>query len=128
MSTQIDNVLAHLRAGKTITPAVALTVYGIYRLSSVIEDIRNRGIRVDCLIKYDETGKQYGEYRLRRPITLKSKVQVNRGMGIGLPQWVRRLKPAKVISKVGDSSLVRFSRGKLVGEFWMNDKELQRAD
>lgn len=128
MNTQVSQVLAHINAGKSITPAIALVVYGIYRLSSVIEDIRHTGVKVDCLIKYDETGKQYGEYRLRRPITLKAKVQVVRGRGIGLPRWVRRQKLAEVISKEAGASLVRFTRGALVGEFWLNDKEIQRAD
>lgn len=128
MTTQVQRIGDHLRAGKSITPALALTVYSIYRLSSVIEDLRATGMAIDCLIKYDETGKQYGEYRLRRPIKVGQQVQVVRGAGIGLPNWVRRQKLAEVMQKEGDASLVYFVRGKRTGSYWLNDKELQRAD
>lgn len=128
MTTQIERVLAHLQAGKTITPATAIAVYGIFRLSSVIEDLRQAGHEVDCVLKYDEMGKQYGEYRLRKPIGLFCKVQVRRGCGIGLPYWVRRLKVAKVIAKLDDASLVRFIRGKDLADCWVNDQELVNAD
>lgn len=126
--TQVSKVRQHLQAGKTITPAVALHVYGIYRLSSVIEDLRNAGMPIDCVIKHDEMGKQYGEYRLRKPIRKMSSVQVRRGFGMGLPNWVRRLKTAKVVEKTADASRVTFVRGKNIESFWLNDKELVNAD
>lgn len=127
-STQVALIKAHLQAGKSITPAVALAVYGIYRLSSVIEDLRNSGMEIDTLMKWDEMGKQYGEYRLKRPVVRGSSVQVRRGHGIGLPTWVRSLKVAKVIGKHGDASLVRFTRGKNLADQWLNDKELVNVD
>lgn len=126
--TQVSKVRKHLADGKTITPAVALHVYGIYRLSSVIEDLRNSGMDIDCVLKFDEMGKQYGEYRLRKPIKKMSSVQVRRGYGMGLPNWVRRLKAAKVVEKSGDASRVMFTRGKNIESFWLNDKELVNAD
>lgn len=126
--TQVDRVEAHILAGKTITPAQAIAVYGIFRLSSVIEDLRQRGHSIDCVLKYDEMGKQYGEYRLRRDIAPRSKVQVRRGYGIGLPLWVRRLKLAEVEAVRGDAALVRFVRGGLRSCEWVNVKELVRAD
>lgn len=125
--TQIQQVRAHLEAGKTITPASALMVYGIYRLSSVIEDLRNSGTEIDCVLKHDEMGKQYGEYRLRQPITLGGHVQVRRGYGMELPWWVRRTKEAKVVGKQADCSLVHFIRGKNATTQWLNDKELVHA-
>lgn len=127
MTTQVQHVRAHLEAGKTITPASAIAVYGIFRLSSVIEDLRQQGMEVDCVLKHDEMGKQYGEYRARRPIGVDSRVQVKRGFGIGLPHWVRRLKAARVIGKNGDASLVRFVRGQNLSDLWVNDKELVNA-
>lgn len=128
MTTQVHKVRTHLEAGKTITPAVALMVYGIYRLSSVIEDLRNVGLEIDCVMKFDEMGKQYGEYRLRQPITAKSKVQIRRGHGYGLPNWVRRLRAAEVMSVRGDTAYVKFVRGKNVAFEWLNHKELVNAD
>lgn len=136
MTTQVSRVRQHLEAGKTITPMQAIAVYGIFRLSSVIEDLRAEGIEVDCVLKYDEMGKQYGEYRLRKPIELLSQVQVKRGHGVGLPHWVRRMKTAKVIGcrpaanrpDYAPAWLVRFQAGKNLADEWMNDKELIRAD
>jgi hypothetical protein len=122
--TQVALVRAHLEAGKTITPASAIAVYGIFRLASVIEDLRNLGMEIDTVIKHDEMGKQYGEYRLRKAITLGCKVQIKRGYGIGLPHWVRRLRAAKVLAKTGDASYVRFIRGQNLDDVWVNDKEL----
>lgn len=126
--TQVDHVRSHLQAGKTITPAQAIAVYGIFRLSSVIEDLRQEGMEVDCILKFDEMGKQYGEYRMRKPIAMRSKVQVKRGHGIGLPQWARKLKLAEVVGQFDDASLVRFVRGQNLRDIWMNNKELVRAD
>ena len=128
MTRQVDKIRAHLEAGKSITPAIAATVYGIWRLASVIEDLRNEGLDIDTLIRYDEVGKQYGEYRLRKEIGLKSTVQVKKGYGIGLPHWVRKLREAVVIAKQADASLVRFIRGKNLEDLWVQDRELVRAD
>lgn len=123
--TQVDHVLAHLKAGKTITPASAIAVYGIFRLASVIEDIRKRGYEVDTMLKRDEMGKRYGEYRLRAPIALGSKVQLKPGHGIGLPRWVRSLNTTKVVGKLPSGvSLVRFQRGQNMLTEYINDKEL----
>jgi len=127
-TTQVARIKAHLLAGKSITPASALAVYGIYRLSSVIEDLRHAGHEVDTLMKWDEMGKQYGEYRLRKPVARGSKVQVKRGHGVGLPSWVRSLKESTVVGKLQDASLVRFIRGKNLKDIWMNDKELVNVD
>lgn len=128
MKTQVQHVLDHLNAGKSITPSIAMTVYGIYRLSSVIEDLRNAGYEIDCVIKHDEMGKKYGEYRFRKPIVVGSGVQIRRGFGILLPNWVRRTKVAKVIAKQQDTSFVRFIRGRNLEDHWVNDKELVNAD
>lgn len=127
MTTQVQHVRAHLEAGKTITPSNAIAVYGIFRLSSVIEDLRQAGMEIDCVLKHDEMGKQYGEYRQRRSIEVDSQVQIKRGFGIGLPHWVRRLKTARVIGKNADASLVRFVRGQNLSDVWVNDKELVNA-
>lgn len=128
MTTQVERVRAHLAAGKSITPVTALAVYGITRLSSVIEDLRNSGTQIDCVRKYDEMGKQYGEYRLRRPIVPGSLVQVQHGYGIGLPHWVRKNREATVLEVAGDTAYVRFVRGKNLECHWLNLKELINAN
>jgi len=127
MTTQVSRVRAHLDAGKSITPAHAMTVYGIFRLASVIEDLRNSGMEIDMVLKYDEVGKQYGEYRMRTPITVHSKVQVKRGYGIGLPHWVRKLKSSRVVAIEGNAALIRFVAGKNLADLWCHQKELVNA-
>ena len=129
--TQVELVRRHLCAGKSITPASAIAVYGIFRLASCIEDLRNAGterLDIDTVMKTDEMGKQYGEYRLRRPLAINGTVQVRKGYGMGLPTWVKRLRSARVIAATGDASLVRFIRGPHMADLWLNDRELVRAD
>lgn len=127
-ATQVDQVRKHLLDGKAISPVIAQAVYGISRLSSVIEDLRLEGMPIDTLIKFDETGKQYGDYRLRRPILMHSTVQVKRGYGTDLPRWVRRQKASKVVEQFEGTSRVMFVRGKNVLYTWMNNKELVNVD
>ena len=59
-------VLNHLRAHGSITGQTALAQYGIYRLSSCINRLRNRGEKIRTInhIYTDEDGdrRQYGEY------------------------------------------------------------------
>jgi hypothetical protein len=127
MTTQVALVRRHLEAGKTITPITAMGVYGISRLSSCIEDLRHAGMEIDCVLKRDEMGKQYGEYRMRQPIAIDAMVQIKAGHGIGLPYWVRKLRNARVIAKGPDNALVRFIRGKNMKDVWVLDKELVNA-
>lgn len=41
--TQKEAILRHLQSGKTITPLEALNLYGCFRLSARIWDLRNEG-------------------------------------------------------------------------------------
>lgn len=125
--TQVELVRRHLEAGKSITPASAIAVYSIFRLASVIEDLRNAGMDIDTIFKRDEMGKQYGEYRKRLPITVDSMVQMKPGYGYGLPNWVRKLRSARVIGMTQDACLVRFIRGKNMADLWVNELELVNA-
>lgn len=124
MTTQIDRIRSHLHSGKAITPAQAITVYGIFRLASVIEDLRKAGEEIDTVMCRDEMGKQYGSYRLHRPIRLSDTVQVRLGYAPGLPRWVRSLESSRVIGNYKDSVLVLFKKGKRTHERWMNKLEL----
>ncbi len=130
MTTQVSKVRAHIEAGKVITPVTAMAVYGISRLSSCIEDLRNYGVLIDCVMKRDEAGKQYGEYRLRKPIEVGSVVQVKPGHAWGLPCWVRSSRGAIVVDRHPDdrsSVLVEFVRGLNRTKEWMLTKELVNA-
>lgn len=44
---QTNRLLAHLRAGKTITPLESWKVLGIYRLAARIYDLRELGVNID---------------------------------------------------------------------------------
>jgi hypothetical protein len=125
--TQVSKIKAHLDAGKSITPVIAFAVYGIARLSSVIEDLRATGMEIDCILKFDETGKQYGEYRVRQPISVGSTVQIRRGYGVMLPYWVRRMKASTVVGIDRDACQVYFKAGKNAKSFWLNEQELVNA-
>lgn len=63
MKGKTAKVLAHLSSGKTITGQEALKLFGLYRLSSVIYNLREKGYVIDCemIEKGDEV---YGRYRL----------------------------------------------------------------
>lgn len=127
MTTQVSLIRKHLQDGKSITPVQAMAVYGISRLASVIEDLRLQGEKIDCVLKYDEMGKKYGEYSLRKPIVQGCDVQVLPGNGIGLPNWVRKLRTAKVMEVQKDCALVRFVRGRNSERHWLNQRELVRV-
>ena len=62
-STQTTMILAHLKKGSSITPMDALKLFGCFRLSARIADIRSMGYKV--VTKYvTEKGKTYASYRM----------------------------------------------------------------
>lgn len=42
-NTQLEQILEHLKQGKSITPIEALDLYGCFRLSAVILKLRKQG-------------------------------------------------------------------------------------
>lgn len=63
MEAQTKQILAHLESGKSITPINALNLFGVFRLSARINDIRNKGHKVvtDMIQSGD---KRFASYRL----------------------------------------------------------------
>ena len=60
-------VARHLQEGKSITPLEALTMYGAFRLSAIIFDLRNEegmDIRTDMVT--DDEGRRYAKYSLNQ--------------------------------------------------------------
>ncbi|MCA2979348.1 MAG: hypothetical protein INH37_13755 [Myxococcaceae bacterium] len=57
-------ILKHLREVGTISPLEARHVYGIERLASRIDELRQEGYRISTAMKRDPMGKRYAEYRL----------------------------------------------------------------
>ena len=62
--TQCEQILEHLRRGKTLTPIDALNEYGIFRLAARVQDLRDRGH--DILTYRESQGeKTFARYLLR---------------------------------------------------------------
>lgn len=60
-------VARHLQEGKSITPLEALTMYGAFRLSAIIFDLKNEegmDIRTDMVT--DDEGRRYAKYTLNQ--------------------------------------------------------------
>jgi len=63
MITQTKRILEHLQLGKSITPLEALHLFGTFRLSAIIYNLRQDGyeIRTDTVESFD---KKYARYSL----------------------------------------------------------------
>lgn len=68
MESQTKRILEHLQSGKSITPIDALNLFGCFRLSARIKDLRDDkfDIRTDIETKEmpDGTIKRYARYWL----------------------------------------------------------------
>ena len=64
MESQTRMVLAHLKAGKTLTPIDALTHYGSFRLSARIYDLKQAGWPIHCERTRTDSDKLIGVYSL----------------------------------------------------------------
>lgn len=62
---QDKQVLTHLQNGQSITALEALGVYGIFRLSACIYNIRQAGYEVETVRRSDARGRHYARYYLR---------------------------------------------------------------
>ena len=60
---QAENILAHLKKGRSITAIEALNLFGCLRLSARIYDLRKSGY---CILSktIKNNGKQYAQYVL----------------------------------------------------------------
>lgn len=61
--SQKEVLLKHLKR-KTISQYEALLVYGIARLASRIDELRQEGWPIETMMKRDDRGKRYARYRL----------------------------------------------------------------
>ena len=62
--TQRQRVLAHLMSGKSITPIEALDLYGSFRLSSIIFDLREQGYDIRTEMVTIRKGTRVARYSL----------------------------------------------------------------
>ena len=64
LKPQTRKILNHLSKYGSISPMEALTVYGIYRLSACIHDLRNTGVSIVTNMKADARGHKYARYEV----------------------------------------------------------------
>lgn len=64
LKPQTRKILNHLCKKGSISPMEALTVYGIYRLSACIHDLRKVGIKISTNMRKDAAGHQYARYEV----------------------------------------------------------------
>ena len=63
--SQNESILDHLIEKRTINPLQALSLYGCFRLSARIFDLKERGINIEKHTEKDiKTGKEYAVYTL----------------------------------------------------------------
>ncbi len=64
--SQNESILDHLIEKRTINPLQALQLYGCFRLSARIFDLKERGINIEKHTEKDRsTGKEYAVYTLK---------------------------------------------------------------
>ena len=61
--SQSQQILKHLKSGKTITPLEALSEYGCFRLGARIFDLRRSGYDIKTEV-VSENGKTFAKYEL----------------------------------------------------------------
>ena len=63
--SQNERILDHLIEKRTINPLQALSLYGCFRLSARIFDLKERGVNIEKHTEKDRyTGKEYAVYTL----------------------------------------------------------------
>ena len=62
--SQNDLIFLHLKSGKSITPLEALNLYGCFRLSARIKDLKNEGHIINCELVEGENGKRFASYTM----------------------------------------------------------------
>ena len=85
--SQSAQILAHLEAGNTITPADAYARFGTLALHSRIAELRERGYDVRMTMR-SANGKRWGEYYLGDDDTIAEQEQnYNRMIGESLRRY-----------------------------------------
>lgn len=68
--TQNNQILNHFKSETSITPLIALGLYGIFRLAARIYELKALGHKITTGLKYDANGKSYAEYSLTSSASL----------------------------------------------------------
>ena len=60
-----EQIERHLLSGNTLTGLQAIDLFKVYRLSSVIKRLRDKGLDIET-VKRSNGNKEYGEYRIAK--------------------------------------------------------------
>lgn len=63
MKSQNEEILDHLRSGRSISPLEALEKYGCFRLGARIFSLKKMGHKIETNM-VEKNGKWFAEYRL----------------------------------------------------------------
>ena len=63
IESQSKMILAHLKKGHAITPIEALNLYGCFRLSARIKDLRDDGVPI-TMERVSRNGKSFASYKI----------------------------------------------------------------
>ena len=65
-NTQLNQVLAHLKQGRSITQVDAIRLFKCYRLSAVVDKLRKQGFEIVTYNERNSSGKgTHARYELR---------------------------------------------------------------
>ena len=62
--TKTHMVFEHLVSGKTLTAMEALALFGVFRLASIIHNLRGEGYAIKTEHRFDTNGTAYARYSL----------------------------------------------------------------
>ena len=63
-NSQKTRILKHLEDGRSITPLDALNLFGCFRLSAVIFDLKEEGHDIQTKMVTNQNGKKFASYTL----------------------------------------------------------------
>lgn len=67
MKSQRQEIKEHLESGRSITPIEALNLYGCFRLSGRIYELREQGMNISKVMAEASNGKKFAKYKLIKP-------------------------------------------------------------
>lgn len=67
MTTQTEDILAHLKGGHSLTSLECLDLFGSFRLAARVHDLRDLGHNISMVKVETPSGKLVGRYTLIPP-------------------------------------------------------------
>lgn len=64
--SQTEQILKHLKSGRSISAAVAVHDYGIFRLAARIDDLKRKGHKISTEMRTSPGGKRFAVYSLKK--------------------------------------------------------------